>query len=208
MRWSFSVSTSRRTNNRWQAYVLLMLGVIFLMIAWLDLLNAYPTGELFFGLGILAASPLNTHRFLAAGWLITLIGLAGFLIFGHTLPVSQLLAVHVLAIGMGFLGIRWMTRRGDLSTETLTPSLLVLGVGVVEYLQAAHLTPAHFLSFALSLWLPGFGLLVLGLLSLAMSGRAELKAKCQQAVHTETHVPHRTEAIHSGEKGLLNRIVE
>lgn len=208
MRWSFSVSTSRRTNNRWQAYVLLMLGVIFLMIAWLDLLNAYPTGELFFGLGILAASPLNTHRFLAAGWLITLIGLAGFLIFGHTLPVSQLLAVHVLAIGMGFLGIRWMTRRGDLSTETLTPSLLVLGVGVVEYLQAAHLTPAHFLSFALSLWLPGFGLLVLGLLSLAMSGRAELKAKCQQAVHTETHVPHGTEAIHSGERGLLNRIVE
>ena len=208
MRRSFSVSASSRTNNRWQAYVLLLLGVIFLIGAWLDLLNAYPIGELFFGLGILAASPLNTHRFLAAGWLITLIGLAGFLIFGHTLPVSQLLAVHVLAIGMGLLGIRWMARRGYLSTETLTPSLLVVGVGVVEYLQAAHLTPAHFLSFALSLWLPGFGLLVLGLLSLVMSGRKEINAKHQLAAHVETHVHHGATAIQSGNRCFLNRIME
>ena len=198
MRWSFSVSASSRTTNRWQAYVLLLLGVIFLIGAWLDVLNGYPIGELVFGLGILAASPLNTHRFLAAGWLITLIGLAGFLIFGHTLPVSQLLAVHVLAIGMGLLGIRWMTRRGYISTETLTPSLLVVGVGVVEYLQTAHLTPAHFLSFALSLWLPGFGLLVLGLLSLAMSGRTKAHTKRQLAAHAETHVHHGTTAIHPG----------
>jgi len=48
MRQAFSVSASSRTNNRWQAYVLLLLGVIFLIVAWLDLLNAYPIGELFF----------------------------------------------------------------------------------------------------------------------------------------------------------------
>ncbi len=170
------------------------------MAAWFDVLHGYPIGELFFGLGILAASPLNTHRFLAAGWLITLIGLAGFLIFGHTLPVSQLLAVHVLAIGMGLLGIRWMARRGYISTGTLTPSLLVVGVGVVEYLQAAHLTPAHFLSFALSLWLPGFGLLLLGLLSLAMSGRTEIHAKRQLVAHAETPIHYETTAIHPGKR--------
>ncbi len=169
----FSLSANSRATNRRQAYVLLLLGVVFLIVAGLGLLNSYPVGELFFGLGMLAAAPLNTHRFLAAGWLTTLIGLAGFLIFGHALPGNQILAAHVLAIGLGLLGIGWMARRSYVRAETLTPSLLVVGVGVVEYLQAAHLTPAHFLSFALSLWLPGYGLLVLGLLALAMSGRTK-----------------------------------
>lgn len=169
----FSLPASSRINNRQQAYVLLLLGVVFLAGAWLGLLNSYPVGELFFGLGMLAAAPLNTHRFLAVGWLTTLIGLAGFLVFGHALPGGQILSAHVLAIGLGLLGIEWMARRSYLSAAALTPSLLVIGVGVVEYLQAAHLTPAHFLSFALSLWLPGYGLLVLGLACLALSGRTE-----------------------------------
>jgi hypothetical protein len=173
MQQPFSLSANSRATNRRQAYVLLLLGVVFLIVAGLGLLNSYPVGELFFGLGMLAAAPLNTHRFLAAGWLTTLIGLAGFLIFGHALPDSQILAAHVLAIGVGLLGIGWMARRSYISAATLTPSLLGVGVGVVEYLQAAHLTPAHFLSFAFSLWLPGLGLFALGLVSLATSGRTE-----------------------------------
>jgi hypothetical protein len=86
-----------------------------------------------------------------------------------------------MAIGVGLLGTGWMARRSYISAETLTPSLLVVGVGVVEYLQAAHLTPAHFLSFAFSLWLPGLGLLVLGLVSLATSGRTEKQSVNSQA---------------------------
>jgi hypothetical protein len=196
----FSVSASNRANNRRQAYVLLLLGVVFLIVARLGLLSSYPVGEMFFGLGMLAAAPLNTHRFLAAGWLITLIGLAGFLIFGHALPGSQILAAHVLAIGLGLLGIGWMVRRGYISAETLTPSLLVVGVGVVEYLQSAHLTPAHFLSFALSLWLPGFGLLVLGLVSLATSGRTYINTKQYLADRVETNVRHGSTILHPAKR--------
>ena len=193
MQHPFSVSAGSRANNLRQAYVLLLLGVVSLIVAWLGLLNAYPVGEVFFGLGMLIAAPLNTHRFLAAGWLTTLIGLAGFLIFGHMLPGNQILAAHVLAIGLGLLGIGWMARRGYISAEALTPSLLVIGVGFVEYLQAAHLTPAHFLSFALSLWLPGFGLFVLGLFALAISGRTSIYAKL--AGRTETNVHHESIAV-------------
>lgn len=187
MHYPISVPVGNRSHNLWQASLLLLLGVVFLVGAWLRVLNAYPIGELFFGLGMLAAAPLNTHRFLAAGWLTTLIGLAGFLIFGYTLPAYQILAAHVLAIGLGLVGIQWMARRGYIHVEALTPSLLVVGVGIVEYLQAAHLTPAHFLSFALSLWLPGCGLLVLGLISLLLSGSTSMARKCQVAKLIETH---------------------
>lgn len=170
MQQQFSVSTRSRANNLRQACLLLLLGVVLLVVAWLGWLNAYPIGEVSLGLGMLAATPFNTRRLLAAAWLTTMIGLAGFFVFGHILPGSQLLAAHVLAIALGLLGIQWMARRGYISIDTLVPGLLVLGVGVVEYLQAGHLTPAHFLSFALSLWFPGIGLCVLGLLMLAASG--------------------------------------
>jgi hypothetical protein len=171
------ISASSRNNNRWQAYTLLLLGMLFLVGAWLRLLNAYPVGELFFGSSMLAAAMFNTRRFLAVAWLTTLIGLAGFLIFGHILPGNQILAVHVMAIGLGILGIRWMARHGYISTDTMMPGLVIISVGIIEYLQAAHLTPAHFLSFALSLWLPGYGLLVLGLVCLVTSRRTHISTK-------------------------------
>ena len=171
------IFASRRNNNQWQAYTLLLLGMFFLAGAWLRLLNAYPVGELFFGSSMLAAAMFNTRRFLAVAWLTTLIGLAGFLVFGHILPGNQILAVHVMAIGLGILGIRWMVRRGYISTDTMMPGLVIISVGIIEYLQAAHLTPAHFLSFALSLWLPGYGLLVLGLVCLVTSKRTRISTK-------------------------------
>jgi hypothetical protein len=167
------LSAWSRANNRRQAYVLLLLGLIILAFAWLGMLNSYSMGVLLFGLGMLAVATLNPRRFLAAGWLMTSLGVATFLMFRHYIPDSQVLTAHILAIGLGLLGIAWMARRGYISAGAMTPALFVVGVGVTEYLQAAHFTPSTLVPFALSLWLPGFGLFVLGLFSLVTSRRTE-----------------------------------
>jgi hypothetical protein len=96
---------------------------------------------------------------------------ATVLIFGHFIPAGQVLTAHILAIGLGLLGITWMTRYGYLGAGALTPALLVIVVAAIEYLVAAHLAPTGFVPFMLSLWLPGLGLPVLGLTALATSGR-------------------------------------
>ncbi len=173
MQHPFSMSAWSRANNRRQAYVLLLLGLIILAVAWLGMLNSSSMGVLLFGLGMLAVATLNPRRFLAAGWLMTSLGVATFLMFRHYIPDSQVLTAHILAIGLGLLGIAWMARRGYISAGALTPALFVLGVGVTEYLQAAHFTPSTLVPFALSLWLPGFGLFVLGLFSLVTRERTE-----------------------------------
>jgi hypothetical protein len=173
MQHPFSMSAWSRANNRRQAYVLLLLGLIILAVAWLGMLNSYSMGVLLFGLGMLGVAPLNPRRFLSAGWLTTSLGVATFLMFRHYIPDSQVLTAHILAIGLGLLGIACMARRGYISAGALTPGFFVVGVGVTEYLQAAHLTPSTLVPFALSFWLPGFGLFALGLLALATSGRTE-----------------------------------
>lgn len=172
MRTMISVrALSRTTNNRLQAYMLLLLGVIFLAVAKWGILNSYSLGEFLFGLGMLTAALFKPNRLMLAGLLTTLLGVGTILNFQHFIPGNQFLAAHLLAIGLALLGIAWMSHRGYISSDIVTPGLLILGVGVVEYLQAAHLTPPTFLSFALSLWLPGSGLLVLGLIHLAPSAR-------------------------------------
>src|SRR5437764_4937493 len=171
MRTTVTVRTPNQTYNRRQAYMLLLLGGIFLALAQLRILSPYPVGELLFGLGILMASLLNPSRFMAAGWLASSIGVATILIFGHFIPAGQVLTAHILAIGLGLLGITWMTRRGYLDAGALTPAFLVIVVAAIEYLVAAHLAPTGFVPFMLSLWLPGLGLPVLGLTALATSGR-------------------------------------
>jgi hypothetical protein len=60
-----------------------------------------------------------------------------------------------------------MARRDYVQAGAVTPGLLVIIVGILEYLLAAGLTPSIFVPFMLSLWLPGFGLLAVGLLYLA-----------------------------------------
>ncbi len=149
----FSLPAGNRVNNRRQAYALLLLGVVFLFIAWVGFLNPYALGVLLFGLGMLGVAPLNPRRFLSAGWLTTSLGVATFLMFRKYIPDSQILTAHLLAIGLGLLGITWMAQRGYRSAVT-------------EFLQAAHLTPSTLVPFALSLWLPGSGLFVLGLVAL------------------------------------------
>jgi len=141
------------------------------MVARLGILNSYSMGEFLFGLGMLAAGLLKPNRLLLAGWLTTLLGAATILNFQHVIRGSQFLAAHLLAIGLALLGFAWMSRRGYIGADIVTPALLILGIGGIEYLQAAHLAPPTFLPFALSLWLPGFGLLLLGLVSLVPSAR-------------------------------------
>ena len=187
-------AASRHVNGRRQAYALLLLGIVFLIVARLGILNPYSLGVLLLGLGILGVAPFNSRRFLSAGWLMASLGVATFLMFRHSIPDSQLLTAHLLAIGLGLLGIAWMARRGYISAGALTPGFFVVGVGVTEYLQAVRLIPSTVVPFALSLWLPGFGLFALGLVSLAASGRTYL------AERMKTNVHHGSIAVHSAKE--------
>ena len=184
----FSMHASAHSNNYRQAYVLLLLGFVFLTLAWLGMFNSFSIGVLLLGLGMLVVGLLNPRRFLSAGWLMTSLGVATFLMFRHSIPESQVLTAHLLAIGLGLLGIAWMARHGHIGAGALTPGVFVVGVGVTEYLQAVHLTPSALVPFALSLWLPGSGLFVLGLLCLAMNGRTSIHAKRHVANRTETNI--------------------
>ena len=187
-------SASRHVNIRRQAYALLLLGIVFLILARLGILNSYSLGVLLLGLGILGVAPFNPRRFLSAGWLMASLGVATFLMFRHSIPDSQVLTAHLLAIGLGLLGIAWMARRGYIRAGALTPGFFVVGVGVTEYLLAVHLMPSTVVPFALSLWLPGFGLFALGLVSLAASGRTYL------AERMKTNVHHGSIAVHSAKE--------
>ena len=187
-------SASRHVNIRRQAYALLLLGIVFLIVARLGILNPYSLGVLLLGLGILGVAPFNPRRFLSAGWLMASLGVATFLMFRHSIPDSQVLTAHLLAIGLGLLGIAWMALRGYIRAGALTPGFFVVGVGVIEYLQAVHLMPPTVVPFALSLWLPGFGLFVLGLVSLAASGRTYLAERMKTKVH------HGSIAVHAAKE--------
>ena len=168
-----SVRATSRTNNLRQAYVLILLGVVFLILAWLlhPSTRDYPIGVLVFGVGMLIAAILNPYRLVLASLLVTFLGIATFLTFKQLIPGNQILTYHILAIGLALLGIALMARRGYVRAGAVTPGLLVVGVGIIEYLLAAGYTPPGFIPFMLSLWLPGVGLLVLGLIYLATSSR-------------------------------------
>lgn len=165
-----TVSTFIHTRALRQALALLLLGIICLLIAWL-LHPTYPVGVLVLGLGMLIAVLFNPHRLVIAASLVTAVGLAVFLFFSHILPGNQVLSSYILAIGIGLLAIAFATRRGYVGAGAVSPALLVLLVGVIEALLAANLTPPGFISFMLSFWLPGLGLLVLGLIYLLLNWR-------------------------------------
>lgn len=169
----FSLRAANRSNKLRQAYVLLILGVIFLLGALLlhPDIHTYPLGVLLLGAGMLLAAFFNPYRLMAAGWLTTLLGLAAFLFFSGHLAGNVVFPVYIIAIGLGLLAIALMGRRGYIGAGAITPGLLVAGVGIVEYLLATGQTPSGFLNFMLSLWLPGIGLLLLGLIYLVMVGR-------------------------------------
>ncbi|SRR5258708_5777982 len=167
---------AKRATRRLQAFLLLLSGVLCLLAAWLLHPNpfAYPIGIVVLGLGMLVAAALNPYRLVAGGILTTLIGVAVFLSFKPVIPVlrGQDLVTFLLAVGLAELAIALMTRRGYIGVGAVTPGLIVVAVASIELLLAEHLTPGNFVPFMLSLWLPGIGLLVLGLMYGAVSMRA------------------------------------
>ncbi len=69
-----------------------------------------------------------------------------------------------------------MARRGYVGAGAVTPGILVLGVGLIEYwlirgYNIGSLTPDRFITFMLSLWLPAIGLTILGVIYLILSMR-------------------------------------
>src|ERR1700730_14145801 len=169
----YSLRASSHINNLRQAYALLLLGVVCLALAWLLHLSTrdYPIGVLVFGLGMLIASILNPYRLVSASLITTLLGIAVYLAFKHLIPGNQVLSYYILAIELALLGIALMARRGYVEAGAVTPGLLIVLVGIIEFLLAAGDTPPNFVPFMLSLWLPGIGLLVLGFVYLLISGR-------------------------------------
>jgi hypothetical protein len=161
------------TNRIRQTYVLLGLGVVFLLAALILRLNsyAYPLGVLLLGIGLLIGSFLYPPRLMIAGWLVTPLGVAVFLTFKHLIPGGQILAFFILAIGVGLVMIALAARRGYVGKGAFSPAVLVLVVGLVELLLARGLTPSWFIPFMLSLWMPGIGLIVVGLIYLLTNGR-------------------------------------
>src|SRR6266404_6881303 len=73
-----SLHAPSRTNNRRQAYAMLLLGIICLLAAWLSHPSTgnYPIGVMVLGVGILIATLINPYRLMAASWLVTLYALA------------------------------------------------------------------------------------------------------------------------------------
>jgi hypothetical protein len=164
-----SLPTKNISKDRLQAYALLLLGVVFLIMAWLlhPSTGEYPVGVLLLGMGMLLATVINPFRLVSASFLVTFLGIAVYLAFKHLIPGNQILSYYILAIGLALLGIALMARRGYVKAGAVTPGLLIIIVGILEYLLAAGLTPTTFLPFMLSLWLPGFGLFAVGFIYLA-----------------------------------------
>ncbi len=164
--------TISQTHNRRQAYVLLVLGILFLLFAWLLQLNAlaYPLGLFLFGVGMLIAAFFNPHRLMIGGILVTLIGASIFLTYKHSIIPDGGNSI-VFAIGLGMLGMAFAARRGYITAGAITPAVIVILVGLVEYGPIGRYLAPPAAPFILSLWFPGLGLLVLGLIYLLVDSR-------------------------------------
>jgi hypothetical protein len=163
---SISGRAMSRPAHATQAYVLVLLGIICLLGALLLHLNpfAYPVGLFLFGLGMLIAVAFNPYRLAIGGILVTLVGIAIFFAFKPLIPYSG--GLLIIAIGLALLGIAFMARRGYVGAGAVTPAIIVIIVGLVEYGPAAHFLPANYAAAILSLWFPGVGLLLLGFIYL------------------------------------------
>ncbi|WP_126580016.1 hypothetical protein [Tengunoibacter tsumagoiensis] len=161
----------RATRSQRQAYTLLIVGIILLLGAWLLHINpyAYPLGVFLLGAGMLVAAFIDPARLMIAGSMTTAIGIAVFLGFRGLIPGSQIFPTYILALGIGLLAVAFAARRGYVGRGAISPAIIVLGVGLIEILLAAHLTPSSLIPFALSLWFPGLGLILLGILYLIRS---------------------------------------
>ena len=169
----FSGFAVTHMRNLRQSYLLIALGVICLLVAWLlhPSTGSFPLGVLALGLGLLIAGLINPYRLMIGGCLGTLVGIAVFLFFSHHIPGGQGFPAYIVAFGVALIGIGLMGRRGYVKAGAISPGLIVLSIGIVEVLLVANLLPSGFLPFVLSFWFPGIGLVLAGLFYLAMSGR-------------------------------------
>ena len=164
-------STSGR-GKQLQALTLLGLGILSLLGALLLHLNpfTYPLGLLLFGLGMLIAALFNPYRLLIAGIMVTLIGLSIFTAFKPIIPNGG--NTLYFAIALGLLGVSLAARRGYVGKGPIMPAIIVLLVSLIEYPPTFHLFPASIVPFVLSLWFPGIGLLVLGVIYWFLNSRS------------------------------------
>ena len=114
---------------------------------------------------MLIACIINPYRLVIASFLTTTLGIAVYLFFKHLIPGNEVFPEYIIAIGIGLIGIAFMARRGYVGAGAITPGILVLGVGIIEYwlisgYTIGSLTPDRFITFMLSLWLPGIGLTI------------------------------------------------
>jgi hypothetical protein len=175
---------TRQKSRRLQAYVLLILGIIALILAQFLHLRPfeYPIGILAFGFGLVIAFFFNPRHLAVASWMIFFMGIEIFLLFKtHIIPANQTLSTFVLAIAAGLLVVTILGKLGFVGKGAISPFIFVLIFGLLEYaLAAGQLTvtytsigitslnadpslPKDALNFLLSLWLPGIGLILFGL---------------------------------------------
>jgi len=161
-----------------QAYVLLFLGIVCLLAALLihPSTNEYPVGVMIFGLGMLIACIVNPYRLVIASFMTTALGVAVYLFFKHLIPGNEVFPEYIIAMAIGLIGIALMARCGYVGAGAFTPGIFVLGVGIIEYwlingYSIGSLTPERFITFMLSFWLPGIGLIILGFTYLLISTR-------------------------------------
>ncbi|HYX51282.1 MAG TPA: hypothetical protein VE843_16160, partial [Ktedonobacteraceae bacterium] len=116
-----------------QAYVLLILGFVCLVVALLihPSTSEYPVGVMIFGFGMLIACIINPYKLVIASFLTTALGLAVYLFFKHLIPGNEVFPEYIIAMGIGLIGIALMARRGYVGAGALTPGIFVLGVGIV-----------------------------------------------------------------------------
>ncbi|MEO8970289.1 MAG: hypothetical protein ABI406_01675 [Ktedonobacteraceae bacterium] len=173
---SFSGLRTTHVKNLRQAYVLLISGVITLLAAWFihPNLSNYPIGPLVLGIGFCIAASFNPYRLAVVSWLALLLGIYVYFEFNKNFihfNGNEAFPALIIALGLGLLGIVFMARRGYVKPGAISPAIIVLGVGILEYLLAANLTPSNTITFILSLWFPAYSLLLFGIFYLVTSRR-------------------------------------
>lgn len=173
---AFLPEASEHRRSMLQAYVLLALGLLFLLGALFLHLNPYanPIGLLFFGLGTLGAALCKPSRLAIAGVIYTLVGAAIFLAFKPVIPYDN--GLVVITVGLALLILALLARRGYISTGAITPGILVLLVGLFLYPPTGRSATKLLAPFILSLWFPGAMLLLIGLVYGLLSLRQARKA--------------------------------
>ena len=158
----FSTKPGEYDRARSQAYVLLALGIILILGALILHPSpfAVPAGLLLFGLGMLISAAFNPARLAIAGVIYTLVGAVIFDAFKPIIPYDNGLAV--IAVGLALLAIAFLARRGYVGTGAVSPSILILIVGILLYPPTGRTASRFLAPFILSLWFPGILLLLLG----------------------------------------------